>query len=134
MTERTFVVNKVNILTMTQTLWSFLADAVTRGDVTLTASRGKRTNDQNKLLHATLSEIARKKEWGGKKHHPDTWKRLFTAAWMREQGINIEILPALDGHGVDLIPIRTSKLTKSQCSDMIEWINSWAAENIDESD
>ena len=43
------------------------------------------------------------------------------AAWCREQGLSVEVLPALDGHGVDIVPVRTSKLTRGECADLITY-------------
>lgn len=55
--------------------------------------------------------------------------RLLTAAWCRATGEPVTILPALDGHGVDLVPRRTSKLTKAECCELIEYITAWAVEH-----
>jgi hypothetical protein len=43
-------------------------------------------------------------------------------------GESVEILPALDGHGVDIVPARTSKLTRKECADLIEFVFAWGAE------
>jgi hypothetical protein len=88
-----------------------------------------RSLDQNAKLHALLSEIAKSVEWGGKKHDPEVWKRLLTAAWLRARGEEIECLPALDGQGVDFVFKRTSRLTKSEASELIEFIYAWQSEN-----
>ena len=89
----------------------------------------KRSDAQNRLLHACLSEISKKVEWAGAKHDVDTWKRLLTAAWLRTRGEHIEMLPALDGHGVDIVFRRTSQLTKSECAELSEFVMAWAAEH-----
>lgn len=96
--------------------------------VTITAEPARRSLDQNALLHCLLTEIAREHEWAGKKRDVDTWKRLFVAAWSRAQGESVEVLPALDGHGVDIVFRRTSKMSKAEVSDLIEYINAWRAE------
>ena len=88
-----------------------------------------RSSQENRLLHALIGEIAAQKEWAGSKRDPETWKRLLVAAWSRVQGQAIEVLPALDGHGVDIVPVRTSKLTKSECADLITFIQAWGVEN-----
>lgn len=87
-----------------------------------------RTDAQNKMLHAWLGEIARTVEWAGKRRDIDTWKRLLTAAWLRARGESIEVLPALDGHGIDVVFRHTSKLTKAECSELTEFVMAWAAE------
>ena len=88
-----------------------------------------RSSAENNLLHVLINEISKKIEWAGKKHDAETWKRLLVAAWCRVNGESIEVLPALDGHGVDIVPARTSKLSKKECSDLIEYIYAWGAEN-----
>lgn len=88
-----------------------------------------RSLEENSLLHALITQISRTQEWAGKKHDVETWKRLLVAAWCRVHGSAVEILPALDGHGVDIVPVRTSKLTKKECADLIEYIYAWGADN-----
>ena len=87
----------------------------------------KRSDAQNRLLHACLSEISKQVEWAGCKRDVDTWKRLLTAAWLRARGEPIEMLPALDGHGVDIVFRRTSQLTKAECAELSEFVMAWAA-------
>lgn len=88
-----------------------------------------RTLSENALLHALIAEVADKIEWAGKKRDPEIWKRLMVAAWCRIHGESVEVLPALDGHGVDIVPARTSKLSKKECADLIEYIYAWGVEN-----
>lgn len=88
----------------------------------------KRSSEQNRKLHALIADVARQAEWHGK-HDAEVWKRLFVSAWCRTQGESVTVLPALDGHGVDLVPRRTSKLTKPECADLIEYITAWAVEH-----
>lgn len=88
----------------------------------------KRSDAQNRLLHACLSEISKQVEWAGAKRDVDTWKRLLTAAWLRARGEPIEMLPALDGNGVDIVFRRTSQLTKAECAELSEFVMAWAAE------
>lgn len=89
----------------------------------------KRSNPQNRLLHALIADIAAQVEWAGAKRDAEVWKRLLTAAWSRVHGQHVEVLPALDGHGVDLMPARTSKLTKAECADLCTFIEAWGAEH-----
>jgi hypothetical protein len=89
----------------------------------------RRNNEQNALLHCLLTEIADTREWAGRKRDAEVWKRLLTAAWCRANGESVEILPALDGHGVDVVFRRTSSLTKAECADLITFIQAWVAES-----
>lgn len=93
--------------------------------LTLEIRPEKRNNEQNALLHATLTEIANTREWAGKKRDVEVWKRLLVAAWLRARGESVEILPALDGHGVDVVFRRTSNLTKGECAELIDFIEAW---------
>jgi len=87
-----------------------------------------RSLDQNAKLHALLGEIAAQVEWAGQKRDAETWKRLLTAAWMRTQGNAPEMLPAVDGHGFEVLYRRTSQLSVAECSELLEFVMAWAAE------
>ena len=87
-----------------------------------------RSLKENALLHALLSHIANQLEWAGKKRDVETWKRLITAAWCRARNEQVELLPAIDGHGVDIVFRRTSQLTRGECAELIEFLYAWAAE------
>ena len=112
------------------TAWAHAKGWLTAGDTRLTLEirPEKRSDAQNRLLHACLSEISKQVEWAGCKRDVDTWKRLLTAAWLRARGEPIEMLPALDGHGVDIVFRRTSQLTKAECAELSEFVMAWAAE------
>lgn len=88
-----------------------------------------RSDKQNRLLHGWIGQIARQLEWAGKKRDVDTWKRLLVAAWLRARGEHVEVLPALDGHGVDVVFRHTSKLTRAECSELCEFVMAWAADH-----
>ena len=87
-----------------------------------------RNSAQNALLHSLLGEIADRIEWAGKKREIEVWKRLLVAAWLRARGESIEVLPALDGHGVDLVYAPTSSLSKGECAELIDFVEAWKAE------
>jgi hypothetical protein len=89
----------------------------------------KRNTDQNAKLHAMLTEIAGQVPWAGKKRDVEAWKRLMTAAWCRARGEPIELLPAIDGQGVDIVFRRTSDLDKAECAELIEFVTAWCAQN-----
>ena len=110
--------------------WKHAKGWLMAGDqrLTLEIRPEKRSDAQNRLLHACLSEISKQVEWAGCKRDVDTWKRLLTAAWLRARGEPIEMLPALDGHGVDIVFRRTSQLTKAECAELSEFVMAWAAE------
>lgn len=85
-----------------------------------------RSLEQNAMLHAILGEVSRKIEWAGKFRDLETWKRLLTAAWLRARGEPIEMMPAVDGHGVDIVFRRTSDLTVNEMTELLEYVQAWA--------
>lgn len=88
-----------------------------------------RSSRQNRLLHAMLGDIAAQVEWAGAKRDVDTWKRLMVAAWCRARKEPVELLPALDGVGVDIVFRRTSQLSRAECVELCDFIAAWAAEH-----
>ena len=87
-----------------------------------------RSLEQNAKLHALIGDIAKEVIWANKEQSVETWKRLLTAAWLRARGEPVEMLPAIDGHGVDIVFRPTSKLTVEEMSEFIEYIQAWAVE------
>ena len=109
-------------------VWTNAKAALMAGHrLTLELRPEKRSDAQNRLLHALLSDISKQKEWAGAKRDVDTWKRLLTAAWLRSRGEPIEMLPALDGNGIDIVFRKTSQLTKAECAELSEFVMAWAA-------
>lgn len=94
----------------------------------LTIKPATRSSAANAKFHAMLGEIAAQKEWAGAKRDSETWKRLLTAAWTRARGEHTEFLPALDGVGIDIVFRRTSSLSRSEMSELIEFVHAWGAE------
>ena len=109
-----------------------LAELAVRGapeGFVVTIREPTRSLEQNALLHAALTDIAEQVEWHGKRLSVDVWKRLCTAAWLREIGESPEMIPALDGKGFDVIFERTSKMTVTQMTSLIEWCLAFGAQN-----
>ena len=88
-----------------------------------------RSDPQNRLLHAMLSDIAKQKQWAGQWLNVEDWKRLMVAAFARAQKDSLRILPAIDGQGFDVLYRRTSRMTKKEMIDLIEFVAWWCAEN-----
>ena len=76
-----------------------------------------------------MTDIAKSHERAGAKRDAETRKRLIVGAWCRANGEQIELLPALDGHGIAVVFRRTSKMTKAEVADLIEFIQAWQAEH-----
>lgn len=94
----------------------------------VTVEEPRRNNAINAALHAKLTEIARAREWAGRRWDVEVWKRLLTAAWGRATGQQLVMLPALDGMGVDVVFRRTSDLTQAECRELLTFIESWEAQ------
>lgn len=110
--------------------WTHIKAWLTAGHrLVLTVAPDTRSSQQNRLLHAMLGEIAQQVEWAGAKRDTECWKRLTTAAWLRARGESVEVLPAIDGHGIDVVFRRTSKLTRAECSELTEYVAAWGAEH-----
>lgn len=91
--------------------------------------KATRSTEQNRLLHSRIGDVAKHVPWAGNKRAPEVWKRLLTAAWLRARGESIEILPALDGHGVDVVFRHTSELTVAECVELSDFIMAWGDEH-----
>lgn len=115
---------------LTRQVWPALKAALIAGKrMVVKVEQEKRSLAENAMLHALLSQISRQVEWAGAKRDPEVWKRLLTASWCRARGEHVEMLPALDGHGVDIVFRRTSQLTRAECAELIEFVQAWAAEH-----
>lgn len=88
-----------------------------------------RTEEQNAKLHALLQDIAGQVKWAGQVLDLEDWKRLLTAAWGRANQEHVRIFPSLDGAGMDVLYRRTSRMTKQEMSELIEYATAWAVSN-----
>ena len=87
-----------------------------------------RNGEQNAKLHAMLSDISAQKEYHGQKLSIETWKRLLMAAFLRATNENVQIYPAIDGNGMDIVYEHTSKMTIKQCAELISFIEAWGVD------
>lgn len=92
-------------------------------DAVVAVSAAKRSDDQNAKMWAMLSDISRAKP-EGRAHIPEVWKCIFMAAL----GHEVKFETGLDNQPFP-IGFRTSKLTKAQMSDLIEFIYAYGAKN-----
>lgn len=89
----------------------------------VTVKAGDRTPDQNALLWLTLSKISKAKPQG-RKHTPEVWKALF----MHACGHAVQFEVGLSGEPFP-VGFRSSKLSKTQFADLIDFIYAWCSEN-----
>lgn len=88
----------------------------------VTIRAASRTTDQNALLWSILSDISRAKP-EGRCHTPEVWKCLFMSAC----GHAVQFEAGLDGRPFP-VGFRSSRLTKAQFSDLVDFIYAWCAE------
>jgi len=81
----------------------------------------KRTLAQNDKLWAMLSDVSRAKP-DGRMHTPEVWKALFMSAC----GHAVQFETGLDGAPFP-VGFRSSRLSKSQMIDLIDFIGSYGA-------
>lgn len=83
----------------------------------------KRTKDQSDKMWAMLTDISISKP-GGATYTPEEWK----ARIMQACGWECQFLPGiLDGHPFP-VGFRSSQMTKTQMSAMIDWMQAWGDE------
>ena len=83
-----------------------------------------RSSDQNAAMWSILTQINRQRPvHNGVKMSAVLWK----AVMMEACGIEVLWLPKLDGNGAFPFGYRSSKLTVSEMSDLIEKMLAWAA-------
>jgi hypothetical protein len=92
-------------------------------DAVVKVSAAKRSDDQNAKMWAMLSDISRAKP-EGRAHIPEVWKCIFMAAL----GHEVKFEMGLD-HQPFPIGFKTSKLTKPEMSDLIEFIYAYASKH-----
>ena len=120
---RTFVLADPNVR---RRVCAFVMDGAPNGCV-VKFSEPRRSSAINAALHAKLGEIAATREWAGRQQDIETWKRLLVAAWSRATGKSLTLLPALDGHGIDIVFRRTSLMRQAEVRDLLAYIEAWDA-------
>lgn len=90
----------------------------------LTFKVNKRTLDQNALLWSLLGDVSRQVDWYGRKLSSDDWKDVFTASLRRAR-----VVPGIDPGTYVPLGMRTSDMTKDECSQLIELILAFGAEH-----
>lgn len=87
----------------------------------------KRSDEQNALLHAMLTEVSRKLEFNGKKLSVDEWKLVFVSAHAIATGKPAEIVIGLEGEVINLRE-STAQMSVKRLSSLIEYIHAYCAD------
>ena len=83
----------------------------------------KRSIDQNSLMWARLTEIARQVEWYGQKLSADDWKDIFSASLRKAR-----VVPGLDPGTYVPLGMRTSDMSKEEMGMLLDLIEAFASE------
>ena len=86
----------------------------------------KRTTDQNSIMWASLTEIARQVEWHGLKLSADDWKLLLMAGLNQE----MRLVPNIEGNGFVNLGRSSSDLSKAEMGDLIELIFAFGDKHV----
>jgi hypothetical protein len=85
--------------------------------------KARRSTDQNALLWAMLTDVARQVDWYGQKLTAEDWKDVFTASMRKSR-----VIPGIEAGSFVVLGMRTSDMTKDEFSNLIELIHAFAAE------
>lgn len=94
----------------------------------VTIAQKTRSSEQNALLHKLLSEIAKRKEFGGKKRTPEQWKLIMVSGHSIATGRAAEVVPGLEGEFLNLRE-STASMSVKRLSSLVEYVQAWAADN-----
>lgn len=84
----------------------------------------KRSDEQNRALWGLLNQIVKQRpHHNGVKMDAELWKCVFLNAL----GTEMRMMPNLDGNGYFPLGYRSSQLTKSEFSELLELMLAWAA-------
>lgn len=98
-------------------------------DFVVTVSEPKRSTDQNAMVHALLSDLARSPlQWAGKRRTLDEWKMLMVSAHAVATGKPGEVIPGIEG---EFVAIResTASMGVARASSLIEYVLAFCVEN-----
>ena len=114
---------------MNRLVFPFLKECLQSGRRwVLTLKLETRSQAQNRLMWPLLTEFSKQLQWPINGHmvnmEPEDWKDVLTAAFKRE---TVRLTMGLDG-GVVMLGQRTSKFTKPEFSEWIEFLFATAAQ------
>ena len=119
--KKTFILRKQDdLLPFVQYAQKFSLTKPVQIDISLYKKR--RSLDQNAKMWAMLQDVSDQVEWHGERLSKESWKDMFTASLKRQKAV-----PGLDG-GFVVLGARTSEMSTSDISDLIEIMNAFASE------
>ena len=128
MTEQHFILHNQPIRDRVVTAINALALGPVLMEVVIRPFEEIRNKEQNAKLHAMCGDISKQVKWDGEWLSTEDWKRVLVAGWMKATNRSIKLVRSVDGN--DFVPIfqRTSRLSKKELAELIEFIYSWGVE------
>lgn len=121
-------ITKDNKRHVMQAAWETVGVLLEANDtVCIEVCERKRSDEQNALLHAMLTEVSRKLEFNGKKLSVDEWKLVFVSAHAIATGKPAEMVIGLEGEVINLRE-STAQMSVKRLSSLIEYIHAYCAD------
>ncbi len=91
----------------------------------VTVQEPKRSTDQNARFWAMLSQLSTQLAWHGQRLSPEDWKLVMMAGLNQE----MRIVPNIQGNGFVTLGRSSSKLSKSEMTELMDLIEAFATEH-----
>lgn len=91
----------------------------------VTVQETKRTVPQNDRMWAMLTQISIQLAWHGQRLSPEDWKTVFLAGLNQE----MRMVPNINGNGFVTLGRSSSKLSKSEMTELMDLIEAFAAQH-----
>jgi hypothetical protein len=107
-------------------LWPWLKANLQAGNrMVLLAHKEKRSDAQNRMMWACLTDISEQVEWFGKRMEPESWKEFITGHLNGQ-----ELVPNMDGTGFISIGKgrSTSQMTRKEVGAVIDLCHAFGAD------
>ena len=91
-----------------------------------------RSDQQNKLMHSIIGQIAKQAKIHGSRWTAESFKRFLIDQWAHENGEMdsvSKVMPSIDGQRVVQLGHQSRRFTKEQATSFIEWLIYWASTN-----
>jgi len=91
-----------------------------------------RSDQQNKLMHSIIGQIAKQAKIHGSRWSAESFKRFLIDQWAHENGESAsvsKVMPSIDGLRVVQLGLQSRRFTKEQAISFTEWLLYWANTN-----
>jgi hypothetical protein len=91
-----------------------------------------RSDQQNKLMHSIIGQIAKQATLHGSRWNAESFKRFLIDQWAHESGEMSSIskvMPSIDGERVVQLGHQSRRFTKEQAISFTEWLLYWCNTN-----